>query len=184
MSNNPFFLKNLPAAAHRASGISYYNDLPWQKIPLFVKKDVFPDNDVFCKKILFTMPLGTIDGEQHCGFVCGIYKEVIKQNVCKMANSLLDYLDLKHVKKQLIVFYHDNWLYVKEKRIPEIIAEDKKIIHLEIDISYLKDKYDSKMYSKEDVNDQKMCYGINRKIPGSNYVNSDMKKCTHILIFT
>ena len=41
------------------------------------------------------------DNKPPCGFICEAYKLMIRQNVCEMANSLLDYLDMKHVKKLL-----------------------------------------------------------------------------------
>ena len=83
-----------------------------------------------------------------------------------MVNSLLNYLDISNVKKQLDAFCCDHWLYVKETRCPAMVQEDKKIQHFEdININHLKGDYDSNFYVKENVNDSKMYYRIDHKIP-------------------
>ena len=94
-----------------------------------------------------------------------------------MANSLLDYLDLAHVKKSLRQFHHDNWLCVRDMK------EEGEEFE-EIDIGHIMGNYESKMYSSG-MDSEKMCHSIDRKIPWSNFMNTEIiRQCTHVLVFT
>ena len=48
----------------------------------------------------------------------------------------------------------------------------------EIDIGHITGNYESKMYSSADS--EKMCCSIDRKIPWSNFINTEI---THVLVF-
>ena len=50
----------------------------------------------------------------------------------------------------------------------------------EIDIGHITGNYKSKMYSSG-MDSEKMCYSIDRKIPWSNFMNTEI---THVLVFT
>ena len=51
----------------------------------------------------------------------------------------------------------------------------------EIDIGHITASYESKMYSSS-MDSEKMCYSIDRKIPWSNVMNTEMI-CTCVLVF-